>query len=293
MPRRLPPLTALRAFEAAARLLSFTRAADELHVTQAAVSHQVKALEDHLGTALFRRVHRGLLLTDAGQTLLPHMTEALDIISAAVESLNRRRRTHQINITTLDSLTASWLMPRLVRFRMNHPGIDINISTYDGLTDLQAEGFDLGIRYGDGAWRRVDARPLMTEEIFPVCAPKLLENSPALKAPSDLRRFTLLHDEGTEGWKAWLNAAGVNDIDVAHGLTFTHSNLVFQAAREGAGIALGRSVLVQDDLDAGRLARPLAFATPARRAYWMVTPKGVETRKDVRTLMDWLAAEAG
>lgn len=292
MARRLPPLTALRAFEAAGRLLSFTRAADELNVTQAAVSHQIKTLEDQLGVALFKRVHRGLLLTDDGQALLQPMTRALDVMADAISTMNNRRRSDQINLSTLDSLAASWLLPRLLRFRMAHPSVDIRVSTSERLIDLATDGFDLGIRYGRGTWPRVDARRLMTEEMFPVCAPHLIDGVPPLRDPCDLAHFTLLHDDMTEDWTMWLEAAGVSDIDVTRGLAFTHSNLVTQAARDGAGVALGRSVLVQEDLNAGRLVRPFPLRLPAFHSYWIVTPKGVEPRSEVREFIDWLIAEA-
>ena len=290
--RRLPPLTALRAFEAAGRLLSFTRAADELSVTQAAVSHQIKTLEDAIGVTLFRRVHRGLLLTDAGQALLPAMTEALDTMAGAIEGLSRRRRPEQIAVTTMDSFASSWLLPRLLRFRKERPDLDVSISTYDGLVDLAADGFDLGIRYGRGNWKRVQAKRFMTEEIFPVCAPCLLEDGPPLNEPCDLGNFSLLHDDMTEDWCMWLEAAGVGDIDVTRGMAFTHSNLVIQAAREGAGIALGRSVLVQGDLDAGRLIRPFALSLPAFHGYWLVTQPNAEPRRELRAFIDWLNGEA-
>jgi LysR family glycine cleavage system transcriptional activator len=293
VPRRLPALTALRAFEAAGRVLSFTRAADELNVTQAAVSHQIKTLEDQLGVALFKRVHRGLLLTDAGQALLQPMTRAFDIMAEAVDDLNTRRRSDQINLSTLDSLAASWLLPRLLRFRLSHPDVDIRVSTSERLIDLAADGFDLGIRYGPGTWPRVDAVRLMTEEMFPVCAPALLNGDAPLRTPADLAHVTLLHDDMTEDWTMWLDAAGVSDIDVTRGLAFTHSNLVTQAAKDGAGVALGRSVLVQEDLDAGRLVQPFDLRLPAFHAYWIVTPKGATPRKEVRAFIDWLMEEAG
>jgi len=293
MSRRLPPLTALRAFEAAGRLLSFTRAADELNVTQAAVSHQIKTLEEAIGATLFRRVHRGLLLTDTGQALLPAMTQALDTMAEAFDGLSRRSRPNQIAVTTMDSFASSWLLPRLLRFRKERPDLDVSISTYDGLVDLAADGFDLGIRYGRGDWKRVTAQRFMTEEIFPVCAPSLLEEGKPLNEPCDLGHFSLLHDDMTQDWNMWLQAAGVGDIDVSRGMAFTHSNLVIQAAREGAGVALGRSVLVQGDLDEGRLVRPFDLSLPAYYGYWLVTPPNIKPRRELKAFIEWLNAEAG
>lgn len=248
MVRRLPSLNALRAFEAAARHLSFSRAADELNVTKAAVSHQVKALEDELGLPLFRRLNRALLLTDAGQTLHPSITEALGLMGAAVDRLHRQDRSGDLTLTTLASFAAIWLVPRIGRFRKAHPEIDVRITTSDVSIDFAGSDVDLAIRYGAGRWPGVHVERLMTEEIFPVCAPSLLEGGPPLAKPADLAHHTLLHDFALETWRMWLTAVGETGINADRGPRYQHSNLVIQAAEQGDGVALARSVLAADAL---------------------------------------------
>jgi len=293
MPRRLPPLKALRTFEAAARHLSFTRAAEELNVTQAAISHQVKALEEHLGVNLFRRLNRALLLTDEGQALLAPVGEALDLMAAAAERLRTEDAGGALTVSTLDSIAAGWLVPRLRRFRARHPEIDVRVTTTDQLVDFAREDVDMAIRYGSGGWPGVTAVRLMTEELFPVCSPALLENGPPLDAPSDLCHHTLLHDEMREDWPMWLMAAGATEVDATRGPRFSHSHLVIQAAIAGEGVVLGRSALVADDLAAGRLIRPFAIALPAEFAYYVVFPPAGAGRPKVRAFTAWLLEEAG
>ena len=292
MARRLPSLNALRAFEAAARHLSFSRAADELHVTKAAVSHQVKVLEEELGMPLFRRLNRALLLTDAGQTLHPSITEALGLVSAAVDRLHKRDRTGELTVTMLDSFAAVWMVPRLSQFRKTHPEIDVRISTSDESIDFAQSDVDLAIRYGAGTWPGTHAERLMTEEIFPVCAPALLNDGPPLEKPADLACHTLLHDYGLETWRRWLKAIGEEGIDAERGPQYHHSNLVLQAAEQGDGVALARSVLAADALAKGRLVRPFAIALPAEYAYYLVCPPDHLKRPKVKAFRTWLVAEA-
>ncbi len=289
---RLPSLNAMRAFEAAARHLSFSRAADELHVTKAAISHQIKALEEDLGLPLFRRLNRALMLTDAGQTLYPAMTEALGLMSAAVARLKKQDETGVLTVTTLDSVAAIWLVPRLGRFRRSHPEIDVRITTSDESVDFARVNVDLAIRYGSGHWPGVHTERLMTEELFPVCAPSLLGAGPPLKTPSDLKHHTLLHDYGIVGWRMWLMAIGETTIDVERGPQYQHSNLVLQAAAQGDGIALARSVLAEDALAAGRLVKPFDISVPADYAYYLVCPTDHLKRPKVEAFRDWLLAEA-
>lgn len=291
MPDRLPSLNALRAFEAAARHLSFSRAAEELHVTKAAVSHQVKALEEDLGLPLFRRLNRALLLTPAGQTLFPAISEALGLMHAAVARLKRQDRTGELVLTMLDSFAAIWLVPRLSRFRNAHPEIDVRIATSDDSIDFAHTDVDLAIRYGAGHWPEVHAERLMTEEIFPVCAPALVESGPPLAKPADLVNHTLLHDYGHESWRRWLKAAGESGIDVDRGPNYHHSNLVLQAAEQGDGVALARSVLAADALAAGRLVKPFDVTLPAEYAYYLVCPPANLNRPKVQAFRAWLFAE--
>jgi LysR family glycine cleavage system transcriptional activator len=293
MARRLPPLNALRAFEAAARHLSFTRAAGELHVTQAAISHQIKGLEERLGVALFRRLNRRLRLTEAGQTLFPPVGEALDAIADALGRLDAAETAGILTISTMDSLAAGWLVPRLGRFRRANPDIDVRITTSDQLADFAGDGVDMAIRYGRGDWPGLSVERLMTEEVFPVCSPALLERGPALGEPADLAHHVLLHDELREDWRMWLMAAGADIVDWRRGPGYFHSNLVVQAAIAGEGVALGRSVLVADGLAEGRLVRPFDVSLPVEFAYYVVCPEAFAERPKVKAFRQWLLGEAG
>ena len=292
MTDRLPSLNALRAFEAAARHLSFSRAADELNVTKAAVSHQVKALEEDLGLPLFQRLNRALMLTPAGQTLFPAITDALALMRTAVTKVKRQDQTGELTVTTLDSFAAIWLVPRLRRFREAHRDIDVRITTSDESIDFSRGDVDLAIRYGAGQWPGVEAERLMTEELFPVCAPSLLEKGPALKKPSDLANHTLLHDYGLVTWRGWLMAIGEDNVDVERGSHYQHSNLVLQAAEQGDGVALARSVLAADALAAGRLIKPFDISLPAEYAYYLVCPPLHLQRPKVQAFRAWLLAES-
>lgn len=293
MADRLPSLNAMRAFEAAARHLSFSRAADELNVTKAAVSHQVKALEDELGLPLFRRLNRALLLTPAGQTLYPPITEALRLMRSAVDRLHKQDRSGELVLTMLDSFAAIWLVPRLGRFRKAHPEIDVRITTSDESIDFSRGDVDLAIRYGAGYWPDVHAERLMTEEIFPVCAPALLRTGPPLNKPSDLVNHTLLQDHPRDYWRMWLMAVGATGVDSERGPGYQHSNLVLLAAEQGDGVAIARSVLAADALAAGRLVKPFDVTVPAEYAYYLVCPPDHLRRPKVAAFRDWLFAETG
>ncbi len=282
----------MRAFEAAARHLSFSRAAAELNVTKAAVSHQVKALEDDLGLPLFRRLNRALMLTDAGQTLYPPITEALALMGAAVARVKRQDQSGELVLTMLDSFAAIWLVPRLGRFRKANPEIDVRITTSDESIDFSRGDVDLAIRYGAGHWPNVHAERLMTEEMFPVCSPALLERGPPLEKPSDLAHHTLLQDHPRDYWRMWLMAVGETSIDAERGPGYQHSNLVLQAAEQGDGVALARSVLAADALAAGRLVKLFADTVPAAYAYYLVCPPDHLRRPKVKAFRRWLLAEA-
>jgi LysR family transcriptional regulator, glycine cleavage system transcriptional activator len=278
MRRRLPPLNTLRVFESGARRLSFTRAAEELHVTQAAVSHQIKALEDWLGTPLFLRLSRGLKLTAAAEHYLRDVTAALDLISTATGQLMRTDDRRILSVATLDSFASAWLLPRLKGFRLQYPDIDLRILSVDREVDVFERGdVDLEIRYGDGNWPELSATKLMDEEIFPVCSPVVATGPPRLASPVDLKHHTLLHDIMVTDWSAWLDAAGISGVDGERGPGFNHSYHVILAAINGDGVALGRSVLVADALARGDLIRPFAISTPSTYSYYLV---GTETLID-------------
>ena len=292
MARRIPPLTALRAFEAAGRHLSFTKAADELHVTQAAVSHQVKSLEEYLGLKLFRRLNRTLLLTDAGQLYLPPLTDAFEGIDRATHRLRRQLGRTRLTVSVLPSFAAGWLVPRLGRFRKRCPDVDLRIDPTAAITDFGRGDVDLGIRYGRGSYPGLRADRLMREEFFPVCSPRLLEGPAPLRDPADLVHHTLLHDEATVDWRTWLLAAGVERVDAERGITVTDSSMLLRAAIAGQGVALARSVLAADEIASGRLVRPFDVDVPTEFAYYLAYPEESAGRPDVAAFREWILEEA-
>ena len=291
--RRLPPLNALRAFEAAGRQLSFTRAGEELHVTQAAISHQVKSLEDWLGLALFRRRGRAIVLTESGQSYLTGVREGLDLLADATDRLTRRRDSGVLTVGTLASFATAWLMPRLSRFRALQPDIDVRVAASDEITDFARDDVDLVIRYGNGLWPGLTVLPLMTEDVFPVCSPALLEGPHPLDRPDNLRHHTLLHDDMRETWRLWLMAAGVKGVDPDRGPGYNDSALVLEAAANGQGVARARSALVRNHLASGRLVKPFDVALPAEYAYYLVHPVGALNHPKVRAFRDWIVTETG
>lgn len=293
MATRLPPLKPLPAFEAAARLLSFTDAAEELHVTQAAISHQIKHLEDALGVQLFRRLNRALLLTEEGQAFAGAVRQSLSQIADAADRVKKQDATGALNVSCLPSFASAWLVPRLARFRAGHPEIDIRLSADYELTDFDAEDIDLAIRWGTGGYPDLHEVRMMTEEVFPVCSPRLLRDpEKPLRRPEDLRHHTLLHDDIRTDWRVWLKAAGVEGVNPDKGPRYNFSNLVLQAAIAGEGIALGRSAIAHDALEQGLLVKPFDFSIPSDFAYWIVCPKQRADRPKIRAFSDWLLAEA-
>ncbi len=297
MARRLPPLNALRAFEAAARHLSFTKAAEELYVTQAAISHQVKALEEALDLQLFRRLNRRLMLTDAGQLYLPALTEAFDAIDTATGRLRADDNAGRLVVSVANSLAAKWLLPRLPHFRDRHPDIEVEISAADRLVDFGRDTVDMAIRYGLGNYPGLRVDSLMKDTNFPVCSPGLLAGPVPLSEPDDLRRHSLLHDAvgvfDAPDWSKWLAAVGITGAWTDRGQRYSHSSLVLQAAIDGQGVALGRSTLVALDLEAGRLVQPFGPALPSIYACYVVSPPATAERPKIKAFRDWLLDEAG
>ena len=292
MSRRLPPLNALRAFEAAARLLSFTKAAEELHVTQAAVSHQVKGLEEFLGIKLFRRMNRSLLLTDDGQAYLPPVNKSFDLLNRATRDLRNKDGSGRLTVSVMPSFAAAWLVPRLGRFRQLHPDIDLRIDPLPTLVDFTQGDVDIGIRYGRGKYPGLQSDRLFEEDIFPVCSPGLLDGEPPLIQPQDLAHHTLLHDDGHGDWRTWLLAAGVDDINPERGTIFSDSSMLIDAAVAGQGVALARSVLAADELAAGRLVKPFNLHLSRDFAYYVVYPTATAEQSKIIAFRDWLLAEA-
>jgi LysR family transcriptional regulator, glycine cleavage system transcriptional activator len=293
MSRSLPPLNALRAFEAAARHLSFTTAASELNVTQAAVSHQIKALEERLGLKLFRRVGRNLLLSDAAQAYLPEIAAAFDRIAGATRRLHQYDAAGVLSATVLPSFAAKWLLPRLGRFRAAHPEIDLRISSSVETVDLMREDFDIALRAGSGDYPGMRADAILSESFFPVCSPALLAGPLPLRAADDLRHHTLLHDEPRDLWQLWFKMVGIADIDATRGPGFSDSGMLIWAAIEGQGVAIAKGTLAADDLRAGRLVRPFGQSMPADFSYWLVCPEASADRPKIVAFREWLLAEAG
>ena len=297
--KRLPPLNALRAFEAAARHLSFSRAADELSVTPGAVSQQIKALEDFVGAPVFRREKKGLLLTDAAQQSLPALRDAFRLLEEASGRLTAGRDGGKLAISVAPSLASKWLVPRLDSFHAAHPDIDVWINADMSVVDFAVDDVDLAIRYGAGRYPGLAVDLLMNETIVPVCSPALLKGEHALHEPEDLDGVTLLHDGSPDNdetcptWSMWLKAAGVQGVDGTRGPVFNQSSLVIEAAVAGRGVALAKSALAESDLAAGRLVVAFDVATPIAFAYHLVRPPAHDSNPAVRAFMDWVKGEAG
>jgi len=295
--RRLPNLNALRAFEAAARNLSFTKAARELSVTQGAVSHQVATLETQLGLQLFERLNRRLQLTEAGRRYLPALTEALDRIAFATQELTVEERTGQLRVTVMPSFAQMWLLPRLRRFREQAPEIDVMVLASESLADFAREPVDLGVRFGFGRYAGLHVNHLMDDAVLPVCAPGLRNGRPGLGRPEDLVHHALLHDDAGEDnqlvdWGDWLRAAGVEGVDPGRGPSFSTSSFVIMSAIAGEGVALGRLTLCLQELVAGRLVQPFGPILPLDRSYWLVTTQEKARWPKVARFMAWMKEEA-
>jgi LysR family glycine cleavage system transcriptional activator len=294
----LPPLGALRAFEAAARHKSFSKAAAELNVTPAAISHQIHALEADLGVRLFHRRNRAIALTASAHVLLPELSEAFAGIHAAIRRLRAHNDAGTLTVTVSPSFAAKWLVLRLHRFQERHPEIDVRISATDEVVDLTRGDCDLAIRYGSGRYPGLAVEPLLRNEVFPACSPHLLETGPPLRTPQDLRHHALIHDRAIDRdplvptWPMWLKAAGVRDVPATGGLSFSASHLALDAAIAGHGVVLAYSTIAAADLAAGRLVRLFALALPDLFAYYIVTAPGALERPKVKAFRDWLRREA-
>jgi LysR family glycine cleavage system transcriptional activator len=292
MPRRLPSLNGLKAFEAAARHESFTKAAEELCVTPGAVSHQVKALEAELGVKLFKRERQRLIITDAGRRYLEVVREALDRIAAGTEQLQQRERAGVLTISTSPNFAGKWLVHRLGRFGEAHPNIELRVSAKPHHIDFAREDIDLAIRHSEGPASGLHCTRLCTEEQFPVCSPKLLMGRRPLKVPADLARHTLLHVDDHRDWTKWLDALGVKTVDPAKGPVM-NAPMAIDAAIECQGVAMARTALAAWDLIGRRLVRPFELRLPAAFAYWIVCPKASAQLPKIVAIREWLLAEAG
>lgn len=291
--RRLPPLNALRAFESGARHRSFTRAAQELHVTQAAISHQVRALEDYLAVKLFRRQSRSVELTDEGQLLLPTVTETFDRLARAVDDLkSAHSKVRTLTVSVTPSFGGRWLATRLSRFWRQHPDIDLRLHHSNQAVDFIVDGVDMAVRWGSGKWPGLESEFLMRSSLTPMCARKLLRGGNALTKPEHLRNFTLLHEYNYQAWTQWLIAARVGGIDVRSGPVFDDPNVLEQAVLAGQGVALMRTPSPAERAKGQALVRPFHVDVKIDFAYFIVYPHGAIHQTKVRVFRDFLVAEA-
>jgi LysR family transcriptional regulator, glycine cleavage system transcriptional activator len=280
----------LRAFEAAARHLSFTRAAAELNVTQTAISHQIHRLEEQIGIPLFVRRNRALLLTREAEAYLPAVRTAFEDLRRATARLRRPDREGLLTVSTTASLAAKWLVTRVAAFQDANPGIEVRITTSPHLVDFEREEVDIAVRYGRGSWPGLRANWLMAEDIFPVCSPALLTGDKPLRRPEDLAHHTLLHATvSREDWQLWLTAAGLPvTLATRRGMSFDQSFMAIQAAVEGLGIALGRTRFVEADIAAGRLVVPFDIVLPADAGFYVVAPEASADTPRIALFRDWL-----
>ena len=290
----LPPLNALRAFEAIARHLSFAKAADELHVTPAALSHQIRAFEEQLGLPLFHRRTRAIELTDAGRLIYPGLHAGFESVRGAMAQLDRSRDGNVLVISATPGLVAKWLMPRLWRFLHAHPDIDARVSASLKIADFAAEGVDVAIRLSKENHPELYAERLFNDSVLPVCSPRLVEQG--LRSPADLPRFPLIHYDipmsmrAPPLWADWFAVAGLQG-DATRGLKVNVADHALDAAVAGAGVSLSFKLIASDDVHSGRLVTPFGPELPLASGYNFVCPKGHEKRPNVRAFRDWLFAE--
>lgn len=296
---RLPSLDLLKGFEAAARLLSFTKAGEELYLSQSAVSRQIQELEDQLGVRLFERRHRALALTEAGQTLHAAAAQALATMRAVTDRLRAGRGRQTLAVTTTQSFASLWLIPRLAGFTRAHPELDVRISAETRVLDLERDGLDLAIRHGPATMVGTHALRLFGERVFPVCSPKLLKDpGKPLREPADLRHHVLLQYDDPDGrhpwmhWKTWLEIERLTDLRPAGSLVFSGYDQIIPAAIAGHGVALGRSPLVRKAIAAGELVAPFKRSADPARAYYAIVSKNSAGRPEVAAFVDWLKDEA-
>ena len=293
MPRRLPPLNALKAFEATARSKSVTRAAEELNVTQGAVSQQVKALEATLGIKLFNRERQRLVITEAGREYLAVVRDAFDQIAVGTERIVQRQRSSVLTVSTSSDFAAKWLVHRLGRFAEAHPSIDLRVSATMHTVDFAHEDIDVAVRHSDGNWPGLEATRLCAEQIFAICSPKLLAGRNRLQRPADVLKWPLLRlEDQSKAWERWFALAGVAAPEQLAGPVLNRASMLIDAAIDGQGIALARTTLAAWDLISGRIVRPFDLSWRPADTYWIVCPKATAKVAKIGRFRDWLLAEA-
>ena len=288
MSRRLPPLNSLKCFEAAGRLLSFTRAAKELNVTQAAISHQIKVIEQYLGVSLFIRYPRKLVLSEQGKALLPDIIEAFDRVSLAIGSVSKEQSSNMISVRLAPSFAAKWLSPRLKYFWLQYPEIDLCLYHAHPPVDFEREEIDIAVTYGKGDWAGVIADPLLSLDFFPVCSPAFMKNDKPLTDIENLRYYSLLHDASYECWNDWLKLAQLSSINANKGTIIDDTNVLIQAAIDGQGIALGSTTFVEEYLENGKLVKPFDVVLRNDFAYYIVCPQKHMKNPPVKAFKEWL-----
>jgi DNA-binding transcriptional LysR family regulator len=290
-------LDLLVGFESAARHLSFTKAGEELFLTQSAVSRQIKELEDQLGVVLFQRRHRALALTQAGHQFYAAAAQALSTMRTATDRLRAQAGKKALSVTTTHSFAALWLIPRLAGFTRDHPGVDVRITAETRVQDLERDGLDLALRHGPASLAGPNAVRLFGEKVFPVCSPKLLKKRP-LEKPQDLKNHVLLQYDDPDGrhpwlhWKTWLEVERIADLKPAGTLSFSGYEQIIPAAIAGHGVALGRSPLVKDLMRSGELVAPFKSSADPARAYFAILSKNAVGRPEVNAFLEWLKTEA-
>jgi len=293
----LPDLDLLAGFEAAARHLSFTKAGEELFLTQSAVSRQIKELEDQLGVSLFHRRHRALALTEAGQQFYAAAAQVLTTMRSATSRLRAQSGRKTLSVTTTNSFAALWLIPRLAGFTRTHPDVEVKITAETRVQDLERDGLDIAIRHGPASLAGPNAIRLFGERVFPVCSPKLLKKLP-LREPADLRQHCLLQYSDPDGrhpwlhWKTWLEVAGIPDLRPASTLSFSGYEQIIPAAVAGHGVALGRSPLLKDLLAAKELVAPFKGSADPARSYFAIVSRNAAGRAEAVDFVEWLKEEA-
>lgn len=291
--KHIPPLRAIKSFEASARLLSFTRAADELNVTQAAISHQIKKLEELTGVQLFERINRSLKLTFEGRLYLISIRQALENIETATRQLINRDAAGTLNISVLPSFATKWLSKRIWRFQQQYKELDVRIASFEWLADFKKDNCDVAIRYtNDPNYPGLSCELLLNEDVFPVCSKGFYDAYKGRLTPEDLLTAKLCHDDfTTENWDDWFKAAGLSSQLPLRGTRFSHIVTMLEAVENHQGFGLGRTPLVQDDINRGLLVAPFDIKIPGKMAYYLVYPNNTEKDQKVQIIRQWLMAE--